>query len=72
MNNVSTLSERFHVAEMERDIWSGGRIAFRQMGRPDTNPFDPDTPEHDLWMDGFEHEEMQRRDRWRDLLEAPL
>ena len=72
MNNVSAISERFQVADIERKIWSGGRIAFREVGRPDTNPFAPETPEHDLWMDGFEHEETQRRHRWRELLEAPL
>ncbi|MBC6718662.1 hypothetical protein H9Q09_20985 [Aurantimonas sp. DM33-3] len=70
--DVISLSERFHIAEMERTIWSQGRLAYREFGRPDSSPFAEGTSEHQLWMSGFEHEQMQRRGKWQALLEMPL
>lgn len=70
--DVSSLSDQFHIAEVERTIWAHGRLAYREVGRPNGNPFDDGTPEHQLWMSGFEYEQTQRRDRWQALLNAPL
>lgn len=70
--SVSGLSNKFRVAQMEREIWSQGRLAYKAFGCADYNPFRRDTAEYEIWLDGFDHEKQQKRNKWDTLLSTPL
>lgn len=70
--SVNALSNKFRVAQTEREIWSQGRLAYKAFGSSDYNPFEPDTAEYEMWLDGFDHEKQQKRNKWDMLLNTPL
>lgn len=70
--SAEQLAEQIELAGRERQTWSKGRVACRQAMPYKINPFFLGTTEHQLWRDGFEHEEAQRRRKRRDFSPDPL